>query len=189
MFKPFFIILLMTFQNTFSQSPTNYLNVDSLSFLNESFELAWTKTDGTRFVQEYLRDGDSLSSFNKMILLDALISNDSLIHLVRAKTLEVEGRKEKDPVANYRTLENKEKNEYLLDFLISNDRVYEWNAYRYVNINTKKGKAILVFAYSIRSYSGSEIPPNDFFKYLKSEREKIIEYILNYPIPKISINN
>ncbi len=87
--------------------------------------------------------------------------------MVTKKNKEIEVRKSLDPVANYQVFENELTGEFILDFLLSEGDLFEWNVYRFKIIITNKGKAFLLFAYTIRSFKGAEINLNRFFPYLK----------------------
>ena len=122
-----------------------------------------------------------------MILLDMMLNELPLKKIVNSKIEELKKRKEQDPITNYRILENNNTNEYLLDFLISDGDIYEWNVYKYRTITTKKGAAVLVFAYVVRSFKDSEIDLDSFFPFLKSEREAIIQDVLLFNISTINL--
>ncbi|MEX0968255.1 MAG: hypothetical protein WD077_13525 [Bacteroidia bacterium] len=123
-----------------------------------------------------------------MITIEVLVSNAHPKALAASKIQEIKDRKGKDPVANYEIRENEDGTEFLVDFLISDKKTYEWNAYRYKAIKTPKGEAILLFSYSLRSFDGADLSVNDFFAHLKTYRLPLIEKITNYDLPTITLN-
>jgi hypothetical protein len=169
--------------------PTEYLSIKDFTFQNIKYNLSWSVKDKNHYKQEYLRTNDTLSNFNKMIFVDVLLTDVGIKEFVSAKMQEIEKRKGFDPVANYQIIENEQTGEFLLDFLISKDDLYEWNAYRYTTINTNKGKAVLLFAYSFRSFEGAELKLDDFFPYLKKNRMDLINTVANYKLPSVVIND
>jgi hypothetical protein len=99
-------------------------------------------------------------------------------------------RKKKDPVANYQLLENKENHEYLLDFVMYENGIYEWNAYRYkeyIMEDNPDGKGVLLFAFVLRGFEGGEMDESEFLNFLQYERIDMINKVLKYDIPDIRI--
>lgn len=183
---PLFFLILLT---SFKPMPTEYLSIKDFIFQNNKYNLSWSIKDKNHYKQEYLRTNDTLSNFNKMIFVDVLLTEANIKEFVSAKMQEIEKRKGSDPVANYQVIENEQTGEFLLDFLISKGDLYEWNAYRYKAINTNKGKAILLFAYSFRSFEGADLKLDDFFPYLKKNRMDLINNIANFKLPSVIIKD
>ncbi len=186
-------ILLLLVATALAQDSKNHVMIDSsassnsLLFDKEIYSMVWLHSDTNYCKQEYIRSKDTLKSFNKMITIDLLRKNIIPKDLVAMKIKEIEDRKGKDPLANYQVIENEQNEEFLLDFLISEGDLYEWNAYRYKIINTNKGKAILLFAFTFRSFEGAELNLNNFFPYLKKNRTKLIEKVATYTLPVIKL--
>jgi len=172
-----------------AQSIENYFSIDSVSFENENYFLAWSSfSDNGYYKHEYIRKTDSIKGFNKMILIEVLQrDNLTLKEMVTKKTQEIETRKGKDPVANYQVIENEQSGEFLLDFLISEGDLYEWNVYRYKLIDTPKGKAVMLFGYCLRSFEDAELKYKKFFSLIKNDRTELINSVANYEIPKIEL--
>lgn len=169
--------------------PKEYLSINGFTFQDTKYNLSWSIKDKNHYKQEYLRVNDTLSNFNKMIFVDVLLTELDVKDFVSYKIQEIEKRKGSDPVANYQIIENEKTGEYLLDFLISKGDLYEWNAYRYKKVNTNKGKAILLFAYSFRSFEGAELKLDSFFPFLKKERNNLINIVANYKMPSVIIKD
>ena len=173
-----------------SQSIENYFSIDSVSFENENYFLAWSSfSDNGYYKHEYIRKTDSIKGFNKMILIEVLQRDLTPKDLASKKALEIDKRKKKDHVANYQIIDNPETGEYLIDFLISDGEgdLYEWNVYRYKLIDTPKGKAVMLFGYCLRSFDDGELILDDFFPYFKKNRLDLINSVANYEIPKIKL--
>jgi hypothetical protein len=188
------IITFFIFSTAFAQQSKIMMSdsvntFDAIFFNKEVYTLTWSHFAKGYYKQEYLRTKDDTSAFNKMITFDVLLTDLATPDLIAKKINEIEARKGKDPVANYQVIENEQTGEYLLDFLISEGDLYEWNAYRYKTINTNKGKAILLFAYSLRSFKGAELKANDFFAFLKQKRQATIELLASYNLPSIVLKD
>ncbi|MFN3406103.1 MAG: hypothetical protein ACK40G_18555, partial [Cytophagaceae bacterium] len=154
--------IISGFKPMIQNSPvTDYISVPGpLTFEGEKYILKWSShAQENHYKQEYVRANDKLEAFNKMIFIEILLTDANAIDLVNAKIKEIESRKGKDHVANYQVLDNKKTGEFLLDFLISegDGDIIEWNAYRYKNIITPKGKGVMLFSYSFRSFEGAEL--------------------------------
>lgn len=184
-----FFIFFSIQLTSFKPMPTEYLSINNFTFQNITYNLSWSVKDKNHYKQEYLRTNDTLSNFNKMIFVDVLLTDVRIKEIVLAKMQEIEKRKGSDPVANYQLIENEKTGEFLLDFLISKGDLYEWNAYRYKTINTNKGKAVVLFAYTFRSFEGAELKLDNFFPYVKKNRMDLINTVANYKLPSLVIKD
>jgi len=184
-----FIILSLNALTSFFAMPTEYLSIKSFVFEKETYTLNWSVKDKNHYKQEYIRSNDTLINFNKMIIVDVLLTDIDLKSFVSSKMQEIEKKKSSDPVANYQIIENEKTGEFLLDFLLSDGDLYEWNAYRYKKINTNKGNGILLFAYSFRSFEKAELKLDNFFPYLKKNRMDLINTVANYKLPSVAIKD
>lgn len=179
------IVLISSFT---AEIPKDNINIPGpISFDGETYSLAWNHAKENYFKQEYLRKKDNLEKFNKMVTVDLLIADMPLKDIVASKVNELENRKTADPVVNYEVIENKQSGEILLDFVMSDGDLYEWNAYRYKIVKTAKGNAVFLFGYSIRSFDKAEISQDKFFPYLKENRSKMIAKVAAFSLPKVSI--
>ena len=186
------ITLFMFSHMTQAQNAKNYFSIDSISFENESYFLAWSSfSDNGYYKHEYLRKGDYLDKgFNKMILIEVLQKDVTPKDLASKKAKEIEKIKKKYPVANYQIIDNPETGEYLIDFLMSDGEgdLYEWNVYRYKLIDTPKGKAVMLFGFSLRSFEDAELSLDDFFPYFQENRMELINAVANYELPEIKLS-
>ena len=194
--KHLFLVLCLTIlfvQMTKAQLAKDYFSISSVSFNKEVYLLAWSSfSDSGYYKQEYLRKGDYLDiGYNKMILIEILQKNMSPKDLAIKKVQEIEKRKSIDHVSNSQMIENQETGEYLVDFLISDGEgdLYEWNVYRYKFIETSKGRAVMLFGFSLRSFKNADLSLDNFFPYFKKNRIELINKLGNYELPKIELAN
>lgn len=170
------------------------LNVKGpLLFGNTSFKLSWAaKPKETYYVQEYLPDGEKLNSFNQMLTINLFVLDIEVKNAVEQKINELNNRKKTDAVCNYEVNESPDGKEFIVDFLMSESKddkmtTVEFNVYRYKQIELEGGKkAILVYAYSKRSYN-NEI--TDFLKVLSKERTTYLNHMISSEIPAIKVSD
>lgn len=181
----------MTHDNT--TAIKDYLGVPGpIAIGGASYNISWSSHPTANYYkQEYIQKGDDVNRFNKMMMLEAVVSEtikpqDALA----GKVAELKERKKTDALVNYQTLANTAKGEYMLDFLLSDGpaaspNVVEWNIYRYKSFTDKNGhKGLMLFAISTRAY-GDKIKP--FLASLKDIRTKTINTIAGYEVPPITI--
>jgi hypothetical protein len=123
-----------------------------------------------------------------MISIEVLINDVRLNDVYESKIKEIIKRKELDPLANYQLLKNEAKGEYLLDFLMYQNGIIEWNAYKYVSYNDKKNKkGVLLFAYTQRFFEGGEFNIDSFSKFIKEDRTEMINKIIDFDLSNIRL--
>jgi hypothetical protein len=54
-------------------------------------------------------------------------------------------------------------------------------------IHTNKGKSLLLFGYSLRSFKGAELNPDKFFPFFQKNRINLINALGSYNLPTINI--
>lgn len=176
-----------------AQSAKNYFSIDSVSFNDEDYFLAWSSFSNENFYkQEYLRKGEDFDrGFNKMILIDVLHGDFTPKDIALKKAQEIEARKKVDAVANYKIIDNPNTGEYIIDFLMSDSEgaLYEFNIYRYQAIETPKGKAVMLFGLCQRSFANAELPIKEFFSYLQNNRMTLIKTIASMELPEVTLVN
>jgi hypothetical protein len=162
-----------------------------LKFNKAKFELAWTdKPSDIYYIQEYLPKGEKLESFNQMLTIHVLDTDIAAEEAVALKVQELGKRKQTDELCNYLVNESPDGKEFIVDFIVSeskNDKVTiaEFNVYRYKQVETGAGeKAILVYAYSNRSYGDAIIP---FLKNLKTDRVNHMKEMISAELPAITL--
>ncbi|WP_162427081.1 hypothetical protein [Pontibacter pudoricolor] len=187
------IVSIFFFSFTFvSNNSVERLSVKGpLKFNKTKFELAWTdKPSDIYYIQEYLPKGEKLASFNQMLTIHVLDTDIAAEEAVALKVQELKKRKQTDELCNYQVNESPDGKEFIVDFIVSenkNDKVTiaEFNVYRYKQIETGAGKkAILVYAYSNRSYGDAVIP---FLKNLKTDRTNYMNEMIATELPAITL--
>ena len=168
----------------------NYLQIEkTVALQNKDYNLVWSSHPNENYYkQEYLPQNQSVDNYRSMLLIEFIRGDLFVEDAVRVKIHELEIAKKTNPIVNYNVFEKED--EVIIDFLSSansqdgkNLKMVERNVYRYVNINTKKGPGVLLFAVSERSY-GNEI--NEFFEELKKNKSTLINAVGNFEIPKIN---
>jgi hypothetical protein len=169
----------------------DYLHLPGpIEFDGSSYRLAWTAhpTDNY-YKQEYIPKRNKIEHYYKMVFLDVVVDTANLRDVVRAKLVELELRKRRDSVVNYKLFQMPDSTEYILDFVISEGEplldVAEWDVYRYKTFVDSSGhKGYLLFANSLRAYS-DEI--NGFFSVLGATRKRVIAVMVKYEMPVVSV--
>ncbi len=177
-----------------TDNPVDRLGVKGpLEFNKTNFNLAWTdKPNDNYYIQEYLPEGEKTETFNEMLTIHLFDTNIKTKDAVGQKINELTARKKNDPVCNYQVTESPDGKEFMVDFLLGESKdnkmtVVEFNVYRYKQIELSKNKkAIIIYAYSKRSY-GDDITP--FFKTLKETRTNSLNQMISADIPAVMIQN
>lgn len=162
-----------------------------LIFGNSQFELAWSdKPNKNYYIQEYVPKGEQVENFNQMLTIYLLTKDVSAESELQQKVNWLTERKKSDPICNYQISESPDGKEFILDFLVGESKngkmtIVEFNVYRYKNIEIEGQNALLVSAYSKRSY-GDGISP--FLTTLRADRSLYLNEMifLSLPSPKIS---
>ena len=175
-------------------APIDRLGVEGpLEFNKTSFKLAWTDNPKDNYyIQEYLPDGEKPESFNQMLTIHLFNTDIKTKDAVQQKVKELTERKKTDAICNYQITESPDGKEFMVDFLLGeskNDKMttVEFNVYHYKQIEIgKKKKAIIVFAYSKRSY-GDDI--TKFFNTLKNDRTDYLNAMISSDFPTVKIDD
>ncbi len=142
------------------------------------------------YKQEYIPKGENPDHFFSMVTVDIITAEVPVKDMVTRKVAELEEMKKTNPVVNYEMMEQTEKGEYMLDFILSQNEggkvaIVEWNLYRYKVFVGKDGKkGVLLFAYTLRAYEGKT---TEFIKGLKAKRPGYTKSMIEYKIPDIKI--
>lgn len=162
-----------------------------LNFNGAEFKLSWADHPRENyFIQEYLPEGENLNRFNQMLTVHLFLSDMELKDAVKQKESELSARKQTDPLCNYEISKNPDGNEYLADFLLSEDKdgktsIAEFNIYHYRQIDQGNGKqAIAVYAFTKRAYDDDV---TEFLKSLKNIRKDLIGKMAKTDKPDIKI--
>ena len=185
------LLLLFVPHDGSSQTKDYYSIPETLTFDGLQYKLCSSyHPQDNYYKQEYIPAGESADHFNKMITIDFVVADVAAKNMVAAKATELEERKKSDPVVHTELISNTKTDEYILDFILSEQQggkvsVVERNVYRYKNYNDGAGhKGVLLFAISQRGY-GDDI--TTFFGNLKSTRISDINKLAEYDIPNIVI--
>jgi len=169
---------------------TDYLGVPGpIKYEGIEYNLAWSaSSEKTYFKQEYLPGNSQPDKFSQMILIEALITNYTLEDIIRIKLTELEKRKKDDPVVNYKLLNKPDKNEYLLDFLVSEGKdhltMVEWNAYRYEVFKDSAGhRGVMIFGVVRRETENI----TGFLNSLGELRKQQIKTLASYLLPEVKL--
>ena len=183
------VIGLLSFQpKNDDQKVKEYFSVPGpVQFNQTGFSLSWSSHPGaTYYKQEYLPANEKSETFTKMIMIETLVGTMSPKDAMTARKNELDQRKKTDPVTNYQVIQNPSNGECIIDFVISSNNIVEWNAYRYTTIQTGSSKALVLFAYSKRSYGAAS---SGFLTALKTQRGKDINTLATYKIPVIKLKD
>jgi hypothetical protein len=174
-------------------SLVNYLEVQApLAFDDRAYRLAYSGAQAkVYYLQEYLPEGQELASYNNMLMVSALVSDQSAQDLAVTKMGELDIMKQFDPVCNYELNQKPDGSEYLLDFLLSEFNedsiltLIEFNIYHYRTVQvSRKKKAVVLFAYSERAY-GEAIEL--FFQQFAETRENLLNAMISLEKPEVQV--
>ena len=196
MLRLFNLIALLILSATFAHSQDNVKNYyhipETLTFDSLQYKLAASyHPNDVYYKQEYIPAGEVADHFNKMIVIDFVVTDLLVKDMLERKVEELTERKKTDPVVNYEVMENAAKGEYILDFILSDGQgnklnIVERNVYRYKSYTDKVGhKGVLLFGISQRGY-GNGI--TSFFNRLKISRTDDINKTGAYTVPDIEID-
>lgn len=159
-----------------------------LSFNKTAFNLSWVSNPNKNYyVQEYLPKNEKEEHFNQMLSIFLLVGNTKTEDAVKQKTDELTARKSTDPTCNFIVNKSADGKEFILDFVLGENDIEEFNIYRYKQIDVgSKEKAILMYAYSKRAY-GKNITP--FLQNLKTERTILLNEMAAAQMPSVTLSN
>jgi hypothetical protein len=185
-------IIIVSFRYKPADDVVNYLNTPNvISYNKKDYKLVWSSHPASNYYkQEYIPKHQSVDHFDDMLLVDFLMIDTPAANIVGVKVNEIRERKKTDMVANYKVQVNKDKGEYLLDFILSEGdgrttNTVEWNAYRYKNYADKAGhKGILLFGVSKRAY-GDDV--TSFLTDLKTARIYLLQTFTQYDFPAVEV--
>lgn len=186
-------------QTTNSQSTTqqttkveNFLNVpEFINFSGTDFHLSWSSHPSDNYYkEEFLPKDTDPEEYKQMIMVELALGNITTKDALSQKIRELEARKPGDKIVKYQVLENKNTNEVLLDFMVSEGQgeaniMVEWNAYRYSNYSDQTGrKGVNLFALSKRGYGKDSL---SFVSDLIANRQKYVADFVALTRPEINL--
>ena len=161
-----------------------------LTFSNTKLELAWSdKPSENYYVQEYIPNGEQIGNFKQMLTVHLFTSATIPEAAVQQKAKWLVERKKTDAICNYQITESPDGKEFILDFLVGESKdgkmtIAEFNVYRYQRIEVEGKDALLVSAYSKRSY-GDNITP--FLTTLGADRNFYLNEMISFSLPSLKI--
>jgi hypothetical protein len=174
-----------------AQDVTDYLGVPGpIAVGGKDYVLSWSShpTEGY-FKQEYLPLGAATETYDSMVIVEFLATDRPLTDVVAAQTQVIADRKAtSDPIANFAIFNNDERDEILLDFVLSSkdatgEYVIEWNGYRYAKAEFDGQSGSLLFGISERAY-GNEASEAFLRGLTDFKRDKIIA-LSNAAMPEL----
>ena len=172
---------------------SNYLSLpNNLEFENKKYDLSFSSHPAEKYYkQEYLPKGEYINHFSNLLFVDAILSDTlKVIDVVTNKIAELEILKKTNPIINYKSFNNPDKTEYIIDFLTSNSQddkveIVEWNAYKIKAFTDKNGvKGVMLLAVSKRAYDNKV---TKFLTELKDKRMATISALIKTTLPEITI--
>jgi hypothetical protein len=181
-----------------SNAQTNPAPVDRLgvkgpiSFDSALYNLTWSSHPSAGyFKQEYIKKGEDVNKFNSMVMVEVATGAIILKDVVAAKVAELKNLQASNPFISYESFYNAEKEEYILDFVITQNSadgrsamIAERNIYRYKALPKTGKTGIVLFALSIRSYGAAT---KTFLANIKTGRNILVDKVRLYTLPAITI--
>ena len=163
----------------FAQSAKDMLGAPGpITFQDTLFALAWSANPSAGyFKQEYLPAGQKLERYDQMFMVEASRSGTPE-GAAAAKLAMLKKRKGSDPTVNWDIIRNNATGEIILDFILSEKDIVEWNAYRYARLGKTGGVAL--YAISRRGYGDKA---RDFLVNLKQSRLLAIKALAAFDAP------
>jgi len=185
----FLFFLQSTISNAQNAKPVKeYLRVPGpISINSKSYQLSWSAhPSATYYKQEYLVKGDKAEKFESMAMVEVVTGAIRPEDALAAKVEELKQMKATNPMVNFESFINKEKGEYMLDFLVSANEadgklIVERNVYRYSALKGQPG--LMLFGVSTRSYGDAV---DNFLKNLKAKKRVLIDEVSKYSLPAIA---
>jgi len=160
----------------------------SMTFLDTTYHLAWRSDPAADYTKyEYLPAGEALPQYHRMLLVERLTNGMTVADVVNHQVAFLSERKQNDPVANHRLIQNESTGEFLLDFVLSGtdedgDTIIEWNAYRYLPYQRDDGaQGVQLYGYSARAYGDED--GREFLIGLQDTRAQIIQALVSASVP------
>ncbi|MRX52214.1 hypothetical protein GI374_17815 [Paracoccus sp. S-4012] len=162
-----------------------------IEFDGESFALAWTLRPSEHYVkQEYVPDGQSVESYERMLLVETVAGGLGVMDAVRAQTDMLAQRRPDDPLVNMDVIQNEATGEALLDFIVSSkdadgEYIVEWNAYRYArHTDAANDAGVMLFGVSHRAYGNAD--SQAFLQGLPALRSSQIDALARASLPSLA---
>ena len=160
-----------------------------VKFKGTDYKLAWSSHPSENYYkQEYIPSGEIIDEYRRMIGIELLGGVLTAQDAVDQKIAEIKARKATDRLSNFELREDKEKNELILDFMLSEGTgesvILEWNVYRYANYQNAGEKGLTLFSYSQRAFGNEVI---QFGPDIRDNRKKYVEEFTALKRPEIKM--
>jgi len=119
-------------------------------------------------------------------MVEAVKGNIPAINVATGKINELENWKKSNPIVNYEKFENGK--EIILEFVLSNGNIYEWNIYRYKNEENNSGNYLVLYSYSYRNYVSNEKEKNEFLNIVKTTKTDLVKKVGEIELSKVETN-
>lgn len=184
-FSVILAVLLLVTAGTAAAQATDHIGVPCpIAFAGETYVLAYRLKPSPGYTkQEYVPAGQTVRRYHRMVLVERLTGNVGVTGVVGAQIRMLKQRKLSDPLVNFELIENRARDEVILDFVLSGKAadgqiVVEWNAYRYSR--AARG-GVLLFGISHRAYG--DAAARDFLGKLKALRPSRIAALAGAALP------
>ena len=136
-------------------------------------------------MQEYLPEGYSLENHHDMLLVESIAGNITPEDAAKIKVTELQDWKKSNPTVNWNVFEAGD--ERLIDFVVSDGKfIFEWNLYRYISQKTKKGKHLVLYAYTYKDSLLSNADLKPFFDRIVENRIDYRAKLSELTLPEVS---
>lgn len=165
----------------------NYLGAKgSINFDGVTYNLAWSnppQLEGAYYIQEYMPDGQVIEQYEDIFILDLYKNENTSIETeVKEKTDWLDNRKKSDPTTVYKVTQNESANEYVVDLIVSDGDIIEWNVIRYTGYEENgKFAGVKSFTMSKRRYKGMDA----FIKEMHPVKSKLVKEFNSLPFPQV----
>ncbi|NDV69122.1 hypothetical protein [Dysgonomonas sp. 25] len=165
----------------------NYLGAQaSITFDGVAYKLAWSnppQMKGMYYIQEYMPAGQTIEQYEDIFILDLYRNPETtIVDEVKKKVTFLQNRKKTDPTTTYKVFQNEEVNEYMVDIIVSDGNVVEWNVIRYTAYEEDGQFAgVKSFTMSKRGYNGMSA----FVDKMHPVKSKLKKEFLSLPFPEV----
>jgi hypothetical protein len=185
------ILLTMATIAQNNSNPVDRLGIKGpVNFDNKVYNLSWSAHPaGNYYKQEYIPAGEAMDQFKSMVMVEAATGAITAKDAMEAKVTELKTLRNGNPFISYETFYIAEKEEYILDFVITQNTpdnksatIAERNIYRYKSLPGKNG--VMLFAISVRSYGADT---KNFLSNIKTGRNILVDKVKAYSLPELKI--
>lgn len=161
-----------------------------LNFNKTSFELTLTEHPKSNvYIQMYFAKGENFDNYNQMLTLYLIDTTMVLEESMNRKLKELKDRKKSDLNCFYHITEDKDGKYFIIDYLTTETEnrkltSAEYNVFKYQTVQLANRTAILVYAYSWKSYDEES---KQFINAINGFRNDFINEIISTKTPSVSL--